>query len=145
MSPWSLAISVTALSVPVERWARPGGRRPARGRALSGAPPRFGLDKAGAAVDQRGAARAAGALVVGGLLVDLEGRGVEGHAVVLERAADGDEAAGDVLAHSHRVAGERVAPAAAAARLEAQQIAALHPDPVALAGQLAFAGRARVQ
>jgi hypothetical protein len=77
---------------------------------LSGPPARFGFLEAGAAIDQGRLARAARALSVRGLLVDLEGRGIERDAVVFQGAADGDEAARDVLADTHGVAGERIAP-----------------------------------
>jgi hypothetical protein len=92
--------------------------------------------------------RSAGAPAVGTvarcLLVDLDRDGIEDDAIVLRRPTRRDEAARHVLPHAHRIARQRIAPAAAAARLEAQHVAALHLGTVALPRQHALGRRPRV-
>src|SRR5512143_80416 len=75
----------------------------------------------------------------------VEGDGAEDDAVVLEGAARSDETSRDVLTHPVGIARERVAPAAAAAGLEADDVAPFEDESVTLRGQLALAGRAGVQ
>src|SRR5438445_480540 len=79
------------------------GRKPVRfaiRASMSGSSPApvcLGVSEARAAIDEREFPAAARALLIRGTLVDLEGRGVEHDAVVLQGAARRDEAAGDVL------------------------------------------------
>src|SRR5262245_338898 len=116
-----------------------------RSRRPGGAPARLGLREPGTAIDEGEVARAAPALLVGGRLVDLQRLRVDDHAIVLPRAARRHEAASHVVAHALGIARERVAPAAAPARLEAQDVAARDGDAVAQGRQLALAGRAGIQ
>src|SRR5512144_419074 len=104
-------------------------------RGAEGAPALLRLREAGAAVDEREVAGAAGPLLLGGGLVHLEGGWVHHHPVVVPGPARGDEAARHGRAHARRLAGERVAPAAACAGLEAEQVAALEHDAVAQRGE----------
>src|SRR5260370_348371 len=72
-----------------------------------------------------------GRRLVGRALVELQRRGIQDDAVVLEGAARGDEAARHVLAHALGIARQGIAPAAAPARLEAQEVPAPELDAVA--------------
>src|SRR5262249_34179699 len=108
-------------------------------------PARLRLREAGPAIDEWPAAGPTRALLVAGTLVDLDRPLVDHHAVVLQGATGGQEAAGHVLAHALGIPCERVTPAAAAAGLEPEQIAAPELDPVAESGRLTLAGPAWIE
>src|SRR5262245_10342783 len=94
------------------------------------APARLRLGESRTAVDQRQRPRAPPAFLVRGRLVDVERGGIQHDAVVLEGAAHRDEAARDVLAHALGITGQRISPAAAAASLEADDVAALEHEAI---------------
>ena len=79
--------------------------------------------------------RALQAALVSGSFVDFKAEGIEDHAVILQRPYRTDEAARHVLAHALGIARERIAPAPAATRFEAEQIPARHGDAVTEAGR----------
>src|SRR5262249_31542713 len=116
-----------------------------KGLGTEGAPARFRFLEAGTAIDEPRVASAAAARLVGSRLVHVEGDGIEHHAVVFEGAAHGDEAARHVAAHSLGVALEGIAPAAAPAGLEAEEVAALERDAVTQGQELALLGRAGIE
>ena len=114
-------------------------------RAARGAPARLRFRESRAPVDQRQRPGAPPALLVRRCLVHVERGGIEHDAVVLEGAAHGDEAPRDILADALGITGHGIAPAPAAAGLEANDVTPLEHEAVAERGQLALRGRSRIE
>jgi hypothetical protein len=57
------------------------------------------------------------ALFFGRSLVDLQGEGLQHHAIIFQGTMEADEAARDILLHQRRVTGIRIAPPPAATGL----------------------------
>src|SRR5215467_9185452 len=120
------SMSISSACLPLPPW-----RERVKGLGKKGAPTRFRFLEAGTAIDERRVASVPAARLIGSRLVHVEGDGIEHDAIVFEGAAHSDEAARHVGAHSLGVALEGIAPAAAPAGLEAEEVAALEHDAVA--------------
>src|SRR5688500_11143497 len=84
-----------------------------------------------AAVEERERTVAMLTQILSGRFVDLMGARVEHDSVVRLRPLNANEAACHILLHDHRVAAERIAPAATSTGDQAQEVAAPQLDTVA--------------